>query len=377
MRIVYLDHSATTPPVPGVREAMEPFLDTHFGHPAAPYGLGRAVFEAVEDARLRVARLLGATRDEIIFTSGGTEAANLAIWGVMFRFAPAATGHLIVSAVEHPAVAETARFLEDLGYELTVVGTDGQGRVDPDSVAAAIRSDTVLVSIQHANHEIGTIQPLAEIAAVCHAEGVLMHTDAAQSVGKIVTRVEALGVDLLSFSGHKMGGPKGIGALYVKRGIVLEPLVRGGGDEHGLRGGTPHVAGAVGLGYAAAAAEKRLPAMQQLAKLRDRLTRLLSEIIGPAISVNAGRVERLPGTLSVNFPDASGQDLLRRAPELCAATFGHWDENRLRLSPTQQAIGLPEELARGTIRFSLGAGTTEEDIDRAGNLLLAAWEELR
>ena len=339
--------------------------------------MGRAVYEAIEDARFRLAQLLGAQRDEIVFTSGGTEAANLAIWGVMLRRAPAATGHLIVSAIEHPSVMETARFLEGLGYELTLVGCDAQGVVDPSSVAAAIRSDTVLVSIIHANHEIGTIQPLHEIAKECHDRGVLLHSDGAQSAGKTVARVETLGVDLLSVSGHKMRGPKGIGALYVRRGVVLEPLIRGGGDEHGLRGGTPDVAGIVGLGHAAVVAEKSLPVMERLAILRDRLTRRLSEIIGPAISVNAGRAERLPNTLSVNFPEVDVRDLLRRVPELCAGTFGHYDGERFHLSPTQHAIELPEELARGTIRFSLGIETTEEDVERASSLLLAAWENSR
>lgn len=270
MRTIYLDYNATTPVARPVMEAMLPFLTEHFGNPSSHHRLGRAAYEAVQDARVRVAQLLGAGRDEIVFTSGGTESNNLALVGAMLNSSPAASGHLVISVLEHPSIAEPARFLEALGYDLTIVGCDAQGVVDPDQVETAIRPTTVLASIMHANNEIGTLQPIREIAKLCHAQGVLLHTDAAQTVGKIPTRVQDLGVDLLTVAGHKMYAPKGIGALYVRRGTRLEPLLHGAGHEGGLRPGTENVPQVVALGQAASMAAEQL---NQVAEPPGRLTR--------------------------------------------------------------------------------------------------------
>ena len=375
MRSIYLDYNATTPIAPAVQEAMLPFLAEHFGNPSSHHALGRACHEAVEDARSRVGRLLGADREEIVFTSGGTESNNLAIKGVALRHAPAGSGHLVISAVEHPAVFEPARYLESLGYGLTIVGCNRQGVVDPAAIAAAIRSDTVLVSVMHANNEIGTVQPIRQIAAVCQARNVLLHTDAAQTVGKIPTRARELGVDLLSVAGHKMYAPKGIGALYVRRGVPLEPLLHGAGHEGGLRAGSENVPHLVALGQAATLAEAHLDeAAERSSSLRNRLERLLRDGIGQSLTVNAATAQRLPNTLSVNFPDVRGSALLRRIPELCVSTGSACHSGSDHLSPTLAAIGLTPARARGTVRLSVGWYTTEEEIDRAASLLLAAWE---
>lgn len=378
MRTVYLDYNATTPLAPAVQEAMLPFLTEHFGSPSASHALGRAAYEAVEDARTRVAGLLGANRNEIVFTSGGAESNNLALWGVALSRAPCATGHIVISAVEHSSVFATAQFLESLGYGLTVVACDRQGIVDPRGVEAAIRSDTVLVSVMHANDEIGAIQPIDRIADVCHARGLLLHTDAVQSVGKIVTHVADLGVDMLSLSGHKMYAPKGVGALYARRGIALEPLIHGAGHEGGLRGGTQNVANIVALGHACSLAERHMSeAGDRMCALRDRLAGHLLEAVGPGLTVNAAEALRLPNTLSVNFPDANGRRLLSRLPELCASTAAAGNDQPENLCPTLAAIGLPPGVAQGTIRLSLGWYTSKEDVDRAANLLLTAWDGVR
>ena len=375
MQWIYLDYNATTPIAPAVQEAMLPFLAEHFGNPSSAHALGRACHEAVEDARARVARLLGADADEIIFTSGGTESNNLALKGIAMSRAPAGTGHIVISAIEHPSVAEPAAYLESLGYGLSIVGCGRDGLVDPAEIEAAIRSDTVLVSIMHANNEIGTVQPIHEIADVCRVRGVLLHTDAAQTVGKIPTRVGELGVDLLTVAGHKMYAPKGVGALYVRRGIALEPILHGAGHEGGLRAGTENVPHIVGLGHAASLTEKPLARpSDHLATLRDRLARRLQEGVGKELSINGAQSPRLPNTLSVNFPGVSGHVLLRRIPELCASTGSACHSGSDNLSPTLHAIGLSPATARGTVRLSVGWYTTEEEVDRAANLLLAAWE---
>lgn len=375
MRQIYLDYNATTPIAPSVQQAMLPFLVEHYGNPSSSHALGRACQEAVEDARGHLAMLLGADREEILFTSGGTESNNLALKGVMMRQSPASGGHLVISAFEHPAVSEPARYLERLGFELTIVDCDRHGIVRPDRVAAALRADTVLVSVMHANNEIGTIQPIREIADACHAHEILVHTDAAQSVGKIRTVVDELGVDLLSVAGHKLYAPKGVGALYVRRGVALEPLLHGAGHERGLRAGTENVPYIVGLGRAAMLAFHRLDeSANHLTLLRDRLYYQLKNAIGPALTVNGERAERLPNTLSINFPGVVGQELLARIPELCASTGAACHSGATSMSATLACIGLTATQARGTIRLSLGWPTSQEEIDRAASLLIDAWE---
>ncbi len=382
MHTVYLDYNATTPIAPRVQEAMLPFFAEHFGNPSSTHSLGRACQEAVEDARSRVAQMLGARADEVLFTSGGTESNNLAIRGVMQaarRCHPdRRRGHLVVSTIEHPATIEPARYLESLGYGLTVVECDSQGVVSPASVEEALVDETVLVSIMHANNEIGTIQPIRQIADLCHARGVLLHTDAAQSVGKIRTNVTELGADLLSIAGHKIYAPKGVGALYVGGKTPIEPVLRGAGQESGLRPGTENVALIVGLGHAASVAEAGLVASaERLASLRDRLLARLEAAIPSGLSVNGSDAPRLPNTLSVNFPGAIGSDLLRAIPELCASTGAACHAGATQMSATLAAISLEESVARGAIRLSLGWYTSEEEIDRAADWLIAAWENQR
>jgi cysteine desulfurase len=378
MRQIYLDYCASTPIAPSVQEAMLPFLSQHFGNPVSQHALGRAAAEAVEDARGQVALLLGCDPDEVVFTSGGTESNNLAIGGVLFRHAPAAGGHLVVSAIEHPSVIEPARFLERLGYDVTIVGVTGQGVVQPAAVRAAIRSDTRLVSIMHANNEVGSIQPLRAIAAICHEHAIPLHTDAAQSVGKIRTLVDELEVDLLSVAGHKLYAPKGVGALYIRRGVEIDAVLRGAGQETGLRAGTENVSGIVGLGRAASLASQALDESQErLTGLRDRLWQLLFAEVGNPLVLHAALADRLPNLLAFSFPGVVAQDLLARVPELCAwaGTAGH--SIGASISPTLAAMGVSDEQARGTVRLSIGWQTTEEEIDRAASLLLGAWEAMR
>ncbi len=377
MRLIYLDYNATTPIAPAVQEAMAPFLTEHYGNPSSDHALGRACYEAVEDARGRLAQLLGADDDEIVFTSSGTESNNLALKGVAFRHAPGGGGHFVISAIEHPAIVQPAAFLERLGYDVTVVGCDARGLIDPAEVQAALRPDTALVSIMHANNEIGAVEPIREIAEICRDRGVLFHTDAAQSIGKTVVRVKDLGVDMLTVAGHKIYAPKGVGALYVRRGVDLEPVLHGAGHERGFRAGTENVPYIVGLGRAAAVIEEHLnEAVDRLAMLRDRLwTRLAAAIDG--LSFNGDVAARLPNTLSANFPDVNGAELLGRCPELCASTGAACHAGTTQMSATLEAIGISPDVARGTVRLSVGWYTREDEIDQAAELLIAGWEGLR
>jgi cysteine desulfurase len=375
MRSIYLDYNATTPIAPLVQEAMLPFLAEHFGDPTSHHAVGRAAQEAMDDARHQVATLLGVDRDEIVFTSGGTESNNLALLGMAGRLAPDCRGHLVVTALEHVSVAATARHLQRLGFELTVIGCSRDGVVDPETIENAIRPDTRLVSVVHANHQLGSIQPIRQIAHLCRRLGILLHCDAVQTVGKIPVRPAELDVDLLSLSAHKMYAPKGIGALYVRRGLDPVPLLHGSADEAGLRPGTPNVTHAVALGQAAALALAHLDeAAQRMQSLRDRLENHLLEGFGDRMLILARRAERLPNTLTVSFPDISGDDLLRKVPEICAAADSASHSGSATISPTLSAIGLSLPEAQGVIRLSVGWYTTEEEIDRAANLLLAAWD---
>lgn len=376
MRQIYLDYNATTPIAPSVLEAMQPFLVEHYGNPSSRHALGMATHQAVEDARQRVADLLGARTDEVFFTSGGTESNNLALIGTMLS-GDGFHGHVIISAVEHPATSAPAAWLQQLGCELTVVPTDRFGRVDPDDIKRAWRPNTRLVSIMHANNEIGTLQPIREIGLLCRHRGALMHTDAAQSIGKVRTQVDELAVDLLSLAGHKLYAPKGIGALYVRNGTKISPVLRGAGHEQGMRPGTENVASIVALGQAAKLAARSVSENQQrIASLRDQLHRELQSAIGESLTLNGAVHERLPNTLSVNFPRVSGQQLLERAPEICASTGSACHSGPVQLSPTLKAIGLSPEAARGTVRLSLGWTTSAEEIERAASSLLGAWESL-
>lgn len=377
MRQLYFDFNSTTPIAPSVQEAMLPFLAQHYGNPTGSYALSRAVTEAIADARGQVASLLGADSDEIFFTSGGTEANNLALKGLMLNAGTIGNGHLILSALEHASVTRTANFLERLGFDITVVGVTGQGIVQPGAIKAAIRPDTLLVSVIHASHEIGTIQPLKQIAEICHQRQVLLHTDASQSAGKIRTFVDELDVDLLTLSGHKFYAPKGIGALYVRRGVLLEPLLHGEGQESGLRSGTENVASMIGLGKACSMAQKCLDDSQErLLMLRDRLWHQLQRGIGDGLLLHGILAARLPNTLSISFPGVEAHALLAHVPELSASTGSAAYTDAATISPTLAAMGVQTEQARGTIRLSIGWYTSEEEIDRLSNLLIDAWERL-
>lgn len=375
MQQIYLDYNATTPIAPSVQEAMLPYLSEHYGNPSSTHALGRSAMAAIDDARGRVAALLGADRDEIIFTSGGTEANNLALQGMLLRDVPGRSGHLVTTEIEHPAVIEPAKHLERLGIEVTFVNANRQGVVEPEAIEAALRPHTRLVSVMHANNETGVIQPIRQIVELCHANQVLVHTDAAQTVGKIRTMVGEMGVDMLSLAGHKIYAPKGVGALYVNRSVPLEPVLCGAGHENGLRPGTENTPYIVALGQACSLVRKALDeSADRMAMLRDRLWGKLRAEIGPQLGLNGHASERLPNTLSVNFPGAVGAQLLARIPELCASTGSACHSGTTRVSPTLAAMGVSPEAARGTVRLSVGWYTSEEQIDRAAELLIGAWE---
>lgn len=376
MRQIYLDYNATTPIAPSVLEAMQVYLQVHFGNPSSSHSLGLAAREGIEDARRKVAGMLGCESDEIVFTSCGTESNNLALKGLMFSGNPSSRGHLIVSALEHAAVMKPARFLERLGFELTVVPCNSAGLVQPESVERALRPNTRLVSIMHANNEVGAVQPIDEIADLCHQHHVLVHTDAAQSIGKVLTLVEDLKVDLLTIAGHKFYAPKGIGALYVRKGVALEPLLHGADHEMGMRGGTLNTPFIVGLGEAAYLVSKQLDeSAARMQGLRDRFeAKLLLEI--PGLIVNAAPAVRLPNTSSLSFPGVNAFELLKRIPEVCASLGTACHSSGSEISSTLSAMGCTQEQSKSTVRFSLGWQTEATEIDLAASLLLDAWENL-
>jgi cysteine desulfurase len=370
-RPIYLDHNATTPLLSEVVEAMLPYLREHFGNPSSGHVYGRRAYDAVDRARHQVAALLGAAPEEIVFTSGGTEANNLAIRGV--ADAVGDKRHIVTSEIEHPATAEPCRLLQRLGWEVTWLPVDVAGRVRVEDVASAVVRTTTLVTIMHANNETGTIQPIREISEVAHAAGALMHTDAAQSAGKIPVRVDDLGVDLLSMAGHKLYGPKGVGALYVRKGTPLEPVIRGAGHEGGLRPGTENVASIVGLGVACQVARNGLEEeADRLRRLRDLLWDRLHGPI-PDLVLNGHEQDRLPNTLNVRFPRASGSAVLEGAPELAASTGSACHEGHESASPVILAMGVSPKEALGSVRLTLGRGTTEDEVARAAAALVRSW----
>jgi cysteine desulfurase len=374
---IYLDYNATTPIDPAVVEAMLPYLQTHFGNPSSTHLYGKTAHDAVEGSRQQVADLLGAKPDEIVFTSGGTEASNYALKGVVFaklrgwfgRWAKGA--HIITSSIEHPATTQPCEFLKALGCKITVVPVDRQGLVDPDDVKKVITRGTALISIMHANNEVGTLQPIREIARLARERGVLVHTDAAQSLGKVAVNVNELGVDLLSFAGHKLYAPKGVGALYVRTGVKLEPLIHGAGHEGGRRAGTENVPYIVGLGMACTLARQSLPvATERLRQLRDRLWERLRAGLGDHVVLNGHLTLRLPNTLNANFVGHVGAELLQAVPEIAASTGSACHEGQVNQSPVLCAMGVPPDLGKGAVRLSVGRFTTEEEVDRAAELLV-------
>jgi len=373
---IYLDYNATTPIAPEVFEAMLPWLRGEFGNPSSTHPFGRRAAQAVAAARLQVAELIGAKAPEIVFTGCATEANNLALLGVA-RALGGERRHLVVSAVEHPAVMAPALHLRDQGWALTVLPVDGFGRISAEQLAAALRPDTALVSVMHANNEVGTLQPIREIARMTRERGILLHTDAAQSAGKLALNVDELGVDLLTLAGHKFYAPKGVGALYVRTGTPIRSVLHGAEQEQGLRPGTENVAAIVGLGAAAALAKASLPATSEhLRTLRDRLHEQLAASI-PGLRLNGHPDHRLPNTLHVSFPGVSGRALLVEAAELVAASVGsacHSEHDAV--SGVLAAMGADAARAAGAVRLSVGRTTTAEEVNRAGVGLVAAWQRL-
>ncbi|MCH7702480.1 MAG: cysteine desulfurase [Planctomycetes bacterium] len=368
--MIYLDYNATTPTDPRVVEAMLPYLREHHGNPSSVHAMGRRVHTAVEAARLQVADLLGATPNEIVFTSSGTEANNQVIKGVadMHRGKPC---HMIISAIEHPAVEKPCRYLETNGVRITAVEVDRAGMVDPDDVGRAISADTVLVSIMHANNEVGTIQPIREISQIAHQAGVLMHTDAAQSMAKIPVRVDELGVDLLTIAGHKFYAPLGVGALYIRDGVALPPLLHGAGHERGRRAGTEAVPAVVGLGEAARIAGEEMDENRLRAR-RDRLHQTLAAALADRMVLNGHPDRRLPNTLNVSFRRCVSADLLAGLDELCTSTGPACGSGEGIPSATLTAMGIDRDMALGAVRLSVGRFTTEAEVDRAAELLIGA-----
>ena len=372
---IYLDYNATTPTDASVVEAMIPFFQTHYGNPSSSHSLGRAAREAIQDARAKISGMLGCDANEIIFTGGGTEASNMAIKGIMLPGGEPG-GHMITTAIEHPATLEPANFCEKLGCELTIVDCDEHGVVQPQTIAEAIRPDTRLVSIMHANNEIGTIQPIRQIAELCHERSILVHVDASQSVGKIPAFVDMLDVDLMTIAGHKLYAPKGIGVLFVREGLDIEPLLHGAGHENGLRAGTENTPYIVGLGQAAYLASSLLDESAENSRsLTDRFCKAIVDSVRGAVIHGSG-AERLPNTASVAFPGVSGFEMLSRVPEVCASLGSACHSSGEHTSGTLQAMGVSQELMRGTIRFSFGRKSTIEDADRAATLMIEAWEAL-
>jgi cysteine desulfurase len=373
---VYLDHNATTPVAPEVVEAMATALRNSFGNPSSSYSLGQAAAEQVAAARDAVASLIGARAESLVFTGCATEANNLALLGVARACAPDKR-HLVISAVEHPAVMAPARYLEAQGWRLTIVPVDETGQVSAEAVVDAVRPDTALVSIMLANNEVGTLQPVADIARQLAGRDVLLHTDAAQAVGKIAINVETLGIDLLTIAGHKFQASKGVGALYVREGTPIRSVLFGAGHEKGLRPGTENVPAIIGLGVAANLAARRLA--KNDTTLRDRRDQL-HERLGadiPGLSPNGHAEARLPNTLNVSFPSVRGQALLDAARDTVMASVGsacHSGESTP--SGVLGAMGLDTARALGAVRLSVGWDTTAEEIETAAAALVQAWRHL-
>jgi cysteine desulfurase len=379
---IYLDYNATTPIDPAVVEAMLPYLTTHFGNPSSAHPYGKTAHEAVEKARGQVASLIGAQADEIVFTGGGSEASNQAIKGTCLRrprgfFSRLFGGqspdsvHIITTAVEHPATLEPVAFLGRLGASVTILPVDQYCCVDPDDVKRAITPRTRLVTIMHSNNEVGTLMPIREIASICRERGIPIHTDCAQSIGKVLVNVAELGVDLLTIAGHKLYAPKGVGALFVRRGIQVESLIHGAGHENNRRAGTENVTYLVGLGIAAEIAARSLPAAtEKLVRFRNRLHDALKAGLGEKIVLNGHPEKRLPNTLNVNFVGQIGSELLAKVPGIAASTGSACHEGKITQSPVLCAMRVPPEVGRGAVRLTMGRYTTEDEIDRAADILV-------
>jgi cysteine desulfurase len=378
MKIVYLDNAATTPVAPEVFEAMTPYLTEKYGNPSSLYSVGRDAKRAVEEARAVVAGSIGAQPEEIIFTGCGTEADNAAIKGVMYKIKEK-RDHIITCAIEHHAVLDPIHWLETQGFSVTVVPVDSDGLVDPAAVEAAVTDRTGLISLMHANNEIGTIQPIGEIGQMAWDRKIRIHTDAVQSFGHIPVAVDDLNVDLLSISAHKLNGPKGVGVLYVRKGTRMEKFMQGGGQEHSRRAGTENVAGIVGL---ARAIELNIAGMDKEAarqiELRDYIIDGIVNSI-EKVRVNGHREKRLPNNVNVCFEAIEGESLLLTldAQGICASSGSACTSGALEPSHVLLGIGLPAEIAHGSLRLTLGRGTTKEDADHILKVLPGIVANLR
>jgi len=378
MDTIYLDYNATTPIAREVAEAMEPYLYERFGNPSSSHPYGAITKGAVEAARAEVAALIGCLPEELVFTSGGTESNNYALKGAALALRERGN-HIITSAVEHPAVTEVCMWLERQGFRLTVLEVDTYGLVDPADLERAITPDTVLVTVMHANNEVGTIEPIADLAVLAHQHGALIHTDAAQSIGKIPVDVDALGVDLLSIAGHKAYAPKGIGALYIRSGTAIAKLLHGADHESNRRPGTENVLGIVALGSACSlAARDQDKNTAHFLAMRDRLHDALMAALGDqVVKLNGHPLKRLPNTLNLSFRGIEANTLLAEIGEQVAASAGaacHADG--IDLSAVLEAMQVPVEWAMGTVRFSVGRGTSSEDVDRAASIVSEAARRL-
>jgi cysteine desulfurase len=364
--MIYLDYNATTPIAPEVANAMMPFIREEFGNPSSSYSLGIRARQALEKARGRVAELLGCEAGEIIFTSGGSESNNMALKGVALSLRDKGC-HIITTKIEHPAIFNPAIFLIENGWDVTFLPVDSYGSVDPDEVKNAIRKDTVLISVMHANNETGTIQPVQEIGRI--------HTDAAQSIGKIKTDVNDLCVDFLSVAGHKLYAPKGVGALYIRNGIEIVPLIHGGGQEKGRRASTENVIMSAGLGAACELAMKHLKNdTANITALRDRLHDNIKKNISEVV-LNGHPENRLPNTLCLSFPGMIGEKILEKIPKLCASTGAACEDRSAKISHVLAAMEVSREIGMGAVRLTLGRPTTEDEVDQAAEWIIKAVKE--
>lgn len=378
MQRIYLDHNATTPVAPAVVERMMAVLRNDFGNPSSVHHFGQRAKAALDEARSQVATLIGGDPSEIVFTSGGTESDNFAIRGAAEALEPTGRRHLIASAIEHEAVLNTLRALARRGWRVTLLQVDQSGIVTAESLRAALTDDTALVSVMHANNEIGTIQPIAELAAIAKTRGALFHTDAVQSAGKLPVDVKSVGVDLLSLSGHKFYGPKGAGAMWIRRGVRLLPLVTGGKHERNRRAGTENVAGSAGLGVAAELARSKMTSeAERLAALRDRLERgVLQAVTGTAVN---GSGPRVPNTTNISFDRVEAESLLIALDleGVAVSTGSACSSGTLEPSHVLKAMGFPAHRTQNSIRFSLGTANTESEIDHVVSVLPRLVEKLR
>jgi cysteine desulfurase len=353
---------------------MKPFLSQHFGNPSSLHWAGIPAKEAIEHARKQIADLLQCHPNEIVFTSGGSESNNHAIKGAFFALKEKGN-HIITTQIEHPAVINPCRFLERLGAEVAYLRVDRYGKVDPQDIQKAITPKTILITVMHANNEVGTIQPIEEISKIAKKHGIVFHTDAAQSVGKIETRVDELGVDLLSVAGHKIYAPKGVGVLYIREGTSIEPLIHGAGHESGRRAGTENLLLIVGLGKACEIA-KRYLSDGRILDLRERFWKLLQDNFGKKVVLNGHPVHRLPNTLNISFLGKVGAEILSELDGVAASTGAACHSGSVELSPVLKAMGIPPEVGMGAIRFSLGRTTTFKELEIVVQLLRNAFPSL-